>query len=205
MEGEDEVKPQFDEAKLSEMIKKGVQDSLKEAIATQQTTQQTTKVEDKSTETDPFDAWLNPKIDTKVASATLAAQSAEDKADFYSSEFWLTEVDEHLLGDTPEELKAAKTELRKSLESTFTNMIKQGRGTPRADLVLFEIGKYNKANKGKIDESITKRSKAKQEAELEKARRGVDIGVGALSNFQPQDVHGMKWDDIAEKYGQLAF
>ena len=189
-------------ADMQAFIKQGVQDSLRETLeqTAVQAHQSATQQPD-----NPFKEWIDPVVNPRLQQAAITAQAAEDKIDFYSSEQWLTELDDLLPGDSEAEIKSAKAAIRESLEKTFTSMLKAGKGTFRKDLIDYEIGKYIRENKSKVQESYTKRRNAKVEAELERARRGVDISSGAISNFQPQDVHGMGWDKLVEQYGNVGF
>ena len=198
---------EFDEVKMAELIKAGVKDSLKEAMSTADTSSNSQPASQSATTTtpdNPFQQWIDPLVTPRLNAATLAAQAAEDKVDFYSSDDWLIDIDEHL-GSTPEEISKAKREVREEVEKTFTNMLKAGKGTFRKDILSFVMYERIKKDKAKFTETVSKRSNAKKDAELANARRAVDISTGAISNFQPQDIHAMDTAKMLEQFANVAF
>jgi len=197
--------PAFDQEQMMALIKEGVKSTIKEVAESAPKLEPRVEPKPSESEANPFSQWIDPLVNPKLAAATLQAQAAEDKVDFYSSEQWLTELDELLPGDTEAEIKAAKAEIRKRLETTFTQMLNAGKGTFRREILDYEVGKYTRENKEKVAASHVKRNSAKSEAALEKARRGVDIGAGALSNFTPQSIHEMDTEKMLEQYGGVAF
>jgi hypothetical protein len=202
------AQPGFDEAKMAELISKNVNSSLKEAIAAlpqpEPQYQQPQQV-DTPVEPDFWDQQINPRVDGKIANVNLRALAAEDKVDFFSSEAWTTELDEMLPGDTPEEIAQHKKEIRLRLEKTFTTMLQSGRGTRRADILDYEVGKYLREKKSEFKDSVVKKAGKSREAELEKARRGVDISSGNISNFTAQDIHDMDFERVVKEFGQVGF
>jgi len=198
--------PVLDEGKLGEMIRQGLKDGLSEL-------QRGTQNSNTNVRDEPKDAWdeiLDPRINKKTSQATLRADAAEDKVDFYTSDYWLKEIDELLPGDSNTEdgiveLNKAKKAVREKLESTFTNLLKQGRGIPRTDIVDFALGQYIKESKGTYTDGIIKKSSLKKQKEVEKARRGVDMSSGNISSFSAEQLHKMPQDKINEEFGSLLF
>src|SRR6266853_5171209 len=117
--------PQLDEVKLSELIKKGMKDSFDELAANQRNTQQSNQQNVQQQSTDPWDEVLEPRIRKGTQQSNSIAAAAEDKVDFYTSDYWLKEIDEILPGDDTEDgkvsLQKAKKEIRETLETTFSN------------------------------------------------------------------------------------
>src|SRR5438309_371127 len=151
-----ESKPQLDEVKLSELIKKGMKDSFDELRNSQGNAQQNNQ-SPQTQSTDPWDEVLEPRIRKGTQQSNSIAAAAEDKVDFYTSDYWLKEIDDILPGDnTTEEgnivLNKAKKEIRETLETTFSNLLKQGRGIPRSDIIDFAVGQYVKKNKSTYTE-----------------------------------------------------
>jgi hypothetical protein len=196
--------PPLDEAKLSEMIKKGVKETI-ETLASERSERPVEAAQSTQT-TDPWDEILEPRITRKTQQSSLKADAAEDKVDFYTSDYWLTEVDDILPGDTgTDDLAKSKKDLRDGIEKTFTNLMKQGRATPRADIANFVLGEYIKNNKSTYVESVVKKSSTRKEQELQKARRGVDISAGNITNFTAEQLHKMPQDKIVEQFGDVSF
>src|SRR5438132_1284255 len=130
-----ESTPTLNEEKLGELIKKGFKESLDSYTQDTQQAQTVQSTEPK----DPWDEVLEPRISRRTQQSNITAQSAEDKADFYTSDFWLTELDDLLPGDLDTDegklaLSKAKKEVRENIEQTFSNLVKQGRGIPRKDI-----------------------------------------------------------------------
>src|SRR6266853_6934177 len=158
-----ESKPQLDEVKLSELIKKGMKDSFDELAANQRNTQQSNQQNVQQQSTDPWDEVLEPRIRKGTQQSNSIAAAAEDKVDFYTSDYWLKEIEEILPGDSTSEegilsLQKAKKEIRETLETTFSNLLKQGRGIPRSDIVDFAVGQYVKKNKSTYTDGLVKKS-----------------------------------------------
>lgn len=200
--------PTFDKDEMMNFIKEGTKTALKEAIESAPKTEP--RVESTGT-ANPFAEWIDPLVTPKLQQAQLTAQAAEDKVDFYSSEEWLTEVDDWLCaeGKSDEETatlrKQEKAAIRADVEKTFQAMLKAGKGTFRKDLLSYVLGEKMKRDKAAFTESIGKRSAKQKEAALDKARRGVDISSGAISNFVAADVHKMDTAKMLEQYGGVAF
>lgn len=200
----------FDEAKMSELIQKNMNASFKELLAEQAKTQQQQtetpqQVEAPAPEPDFWDNLINPKVDGKVASATIAAQAAEDKVDFYSSDEWIEEVEEWLTEDDPTKRKAEKAKLREEIESTFRNLLKSGKGTFRKDIFSYVLGEKIKKDRVKYQENIGKKREKQAEADIQKARRAVDITSGGVSNFSASDIHAMSTEKMLKELGNLTF
>jgi hypothetical protein len=197
--------PPLDETKLSDMIKKSVRDSL-ETLASERSHTPPVETPNSPQTTDPWDEILEPRITRRTQQSSLKADAAEDKVDFYTSNYWLTEVDDVLPGDTgTEDLAKSKKDLRDGIEKTFNNLMKQGRATPRADIANFVLGEYIKNNKSTYVESVVKKSSTRKEQELQKARRGMDISAGNITNFTPEQLHKMPQEKIVEQFGDVSF
>ncbi len=205
-----ESKPQLDEGKLSELIKKGMKDSFDELAANNQRNTQNLQGQQQVQSTDPWDEVLEPRIRKGTQQSNSIAAAAEDKVDFYTSDYWLKEIEEILPGDSTSEegilsLQKAKKEIRETLETTFSNLLKQGRGIPRSDIVDFAVGQYVKKNKSTYTEGLVKKSSLQKEREVQKARRGIDIQSGNITNFTPEQLHNMPQDKINEQFGGVLF
>ncbi len=162
------TQPTLNEEKLGELIKKGFKESL-ESLGQQ--SQQQTAQEPK----DPWDEVLEPRINKRTQQSNITAQSAEDKVDFYTSDYWLTELDEMLPGDLDtDEGKVA-------------------------------VGQYIKKNKTSYIEGVSKKSSLKKEMEVTKAKRAVDMSTGNISNFSPEQIHKMDQSKIDEQFGNVLF
>jgi len=194
----------FDEAKMAELIKANVSASQKELIAQLKADKEEEKPKEEVKE-DFWDEIVNSRTSGKINQANVRAEAAEDKVDFYSSDEWLEGIDDLLPGDSLEEVKKHKKEIRTRLETTFQNMLKAGRGTHRADLLDYELGKYLKENKKAFIETVEKKSTKRKEVELQKARKGVDITAGNVSNFTPSDIHAMSMEKVIEEFGHVGF
>ena len=189
----------FNKEELARFIKEGVQNSIRELAAQPKVETPTPDKEN------PFQEWIDPIVNPRLARASLQAQSAEDRVEFYTSDEWLTGIDSLLAGDSSEEVSLAKKAIKDDLEKTFSDMVRAGKGTFRKDLLNLSIGKYIRENHAKVAESYVKRSSVKKEAELDKARRSVDMGSGTMSNFTPQDIHSMDTQKMLEDFGEVSF
>ncbi len=201
-----ESKPQLDESKLSELIKKGLKDSFDELATNQRNNQPQQEVQS----TDPWEEVLGPRIRKGTQASDNRSAAAEDKVDFYTSDYWLKDIDDILPGDSNTEegiisLNKAKKEIRETLETTFSNLLKQNRGIPRSDIVDFAVGQYVKKNKSSYIEGLSKKSSLQKEREVQKARKGVDIQSGNISNFAPDQIHKMSQEKINEEFGGVQF
>ncbi len=195
--------PQFDPVKMSELIKQNVGESVKAALAASQTPQQQTT--EAAKEPDIWDEILTPRITASTARGNLAAASAEDKVDFYSSDDWLEEVEDFLVEEDPSKRKAEKRAVRDEIERLFDLQVSKGRGLPRTDIFHAVLGEKVKKDKVKYQESIGKKATARQQAELQKAKKGVDIGAGNVNDFTPAEIHAMPMATVLEKYGNIPF
>lgn len=204
------------EEQLNKIIKENVSSSMKTVLSEQaaeaqqrqqQYQNQQYNAQQGNKEEDVWDTILDPKINPRFQRAELMTMASEDKADFYSSDAWLTEVDEMLPGETSEEIKKHKAEIRKRLEKTFSNLISRGAqaAAPRSDLIDYEVGKYIKEHKEDFFSSVEKKRGKKKEDELDKAKRAVDIGSGNISNFKPENIHKMSYEKVVEEFGNVAF
>jgi len=202
--------PIFDKAELAKLVKENVGTSFKEALEEQSRQQEFNKTQEANTQKDSTqqgDFWddiINPRVSAKTNAASLAAQAAEDKVDFYTGGDFDT-VDDFLISDDPEERGKEKLEIRKKVEETFSNMLKAGKGTYRKDILSYVLGEKLKKDRVAYQESINKRSAKSKQAELEKARRGVDISTGILTNFTPEDIHKMPFEKVVEQFGDIHF
>lgn len=196
----------FDEAKLAELIKTNVNtslDSIKAELVQNRIQAQTETQPAKVEEPDFWDSIIDPKVNKKVASASLAAELAQDQVDFYTSDEWLN-VDAWLVEEDPTKRAEEKKALRKQVEDYSSSLVKQNRAMPRSDIFNAVLGEKIKKDRTKFEENIGKRHKANAESELAKARRGVDMG-SVMNDFTPESVHKMDWDKVTETYGQLTF
>lgn len=185
---------------IKSQVKEGVSSTLQEAanFRAEQPSPGTPEVED------PWDALISPRVKPGLAQAQLMAQAADDKVDFYSSPEW-EQVDDWLVEEDPEKRRAEKAEMRKKVESAFSNLLKQGKGLHRADIFNSVLGEKIRKDKEKFVESIGKR-KAKQESDaLDKARRAVEPTPGSISSFTRDDVLTMDEESFTKKLGALTF
>jgi hypothetical protein len=204
-ESKTDTPPSFDEDKLAELIKSNVSSEfsqLKDELKSQRT-QVDTHLNEPKTEPDFWDNIIDPKVNSKTAKAELQSALAQDKVDFYTGDDWLT-VDEWLVEEDEDKRKAEKKALRDKIEEYSSNMAKSNRAMPREDIYKAVLGEKIKKDKVKFEEGIGKRNKAKEQTELDKARRGVDINT-TLNDFNSESVHKMSWDKVAENYGALTF
>lgn len=203
----------FDEAKFSELIKKERQESVKQALAelreeAAQEYQTQQNMQPQPVQSDFWSEQINPRLQPmqqQVNGAIFRAEAAEDKADFYGGEFWNEEVNDWLTGDDEQELKSERNALRDKVEKLFLKLSREGRALPRKDIALHVLGETLTQNKEKVLASLEKKSSKKKEAELEKAKRAVDIGAGNIINFEPETIHSMSIEDMHEKYGNFTF
>src|SRR5438876_5437259 len=96
-ETETTQQPQFDQAAIAEMIKA----STREAFAEQQSRDQgravqTAPMPQQQQVENPFADFVNPIVQPRLNAANLRAEAAQDKVDFYTSDEWLTELDDLL-------------------------------------------------------------------------------------------------------------
>ena len=200
-EEQEETRPTFDKDAIETLVKKSVKDSFNEVLQQQAPrSQEPTKQVD-----NPFADWVNPLVDHKVNAATLASQDAQDKVDFYTSDAWLTDIDDFLVNDDPAKRATEKKALRDKIETTFSNMLKMGKGICRADIKDYVIGQKLKEDKAAYQESIGRRLNKKKEADLDKAAKGVNISAGNISNFTAADIHKMTFEKRVETFGEVLF
>ncbi len=203
-----ETPPQFSEEKLAELVKNNVNASLKDVMANlnqnQNNVQQQQNVE-KEKEPDFWDTFIDGKVNPRVAKAELQSEAAVDKLDYYSSDDWLVELDDFLVEDDPDKRKEEKTKIREDIEKYFNNLLKAGRGLPRKDIAAAVLGEKVKKDKIKYQESVVNKSQKKRDSDLQKARGAVSISSGNISNYSPQDIHGMSSEKIIETFGSLTF
>lgn len=202
-----ETSKPFDETKLAELIKANVTSSMegiKKELASQNQNRTESQVDNTTKEEPDFwDAIIDPKVNKKVASASLAAELAQDQVNFYTSDEWLS-VDEWLVEEDPTKRSEEKKALRKQVEDYSANLVKQGRAMPRSDIFNAVLGEKIKKDRIKFEENIGKRNKRNEETELDKARKGVDLG-SVMNDFTPESVHKMDWNKVTETYGQVVF
>src|SRR5437588_829733 len=83
--GESTETSPLNEERLGEIIKKGFKESLDSlSQGSVQNTQTVQSTEPK----DPWDEVLEPRITKRTQQSDLRSQAAEDKADFYTSDYW---------------------------------------------------------------------------------------------------------------------
>lgn len=201
--------PALDEAKIAELIKASQQESIKTALAAQQAQQLATQQpQEAPPERDVWDDILEPKLARERQRADQAGfigAAANDKADFYSGEFWEDEVASWLPHEDEAELKTAKRELRKKIEDQFDKLAREGRALPRADIAKHQLMEHLTENKTKFHESTEKKRKQKETVELDKAKRGVDIQAGTMFSMDVAELESMPFEKIHEKYGKVPF
>lgn len=206
---EEKPKPEFDEAKLADLVKANVSASMKDALdalkAEQSASPPIQQVPPTDSSTQFWDDVINPRVDSKVNKASLQAEIAQDKIDFYTSDTWLEEADEWLTEEDPAKRKAEKSALRAELEKAFDTLVKNNRGMPRADVFKGVLGEKITKDRTKYFESIGKKGERKKALDLEQARKGVDLSAGNVSNFNAADVHKMSFEKVLEHYGDLTF
>ena len=197
--------PQLDKATVDELIKT----NLKEAIAgLQQQQQATQQVNAQPVQQKEPDFWadiLDPHIKAGTAQADLNSAIAMDKVDFYSSDEWLTEVDEYLTEDDPTKRKTEKANLRKEVERVFDTNVKQNRGLPRSDVLKGVLGHMLIKDPEKFKASASKKATAEKESELDKAKKAVSIGAGNITNFSAADINSMTLEKVQEQFGSMEF
>lgn len=200
-------KPAFDEAKMSEMIKANVSTSMKEVID-QLNQNKPVADEPRNVQQDNPDFWddiVNPRVTKHTAKANLAAEAAEDKLDFYTSDDWTEEVEEFLVEDDPTKRKAEKKAIRDEVEKIFKNLISTGRGLPRKDICDAVLAQKLKKDRIKYQEAVVNRHNKRKESDLDKAKRGVDITAGNISNFTPSQIHEMTEEKMLSEFGSYRF
>ncbi len=205
---EEQESKSFDEKKMAELIAQNVNTSIKEALKDlpqQQAPQPVQQQQQQKVEPDIWDDIVGSRVNPHLANANLQSAIASDKIDFYSSDDWLEEVDNLLLETDPVKRKAEREEIRKDIETKFSNLVSSNRGIPRKDIFSAVIGERVKKDRAKYEEaSYTKRNKSK-EAELDKARKAVDISSGNISNFNAADVYEMDHAKMLKEYGNVPF
>ena len=200
----------LDEAKLAELIKQNVSTSVKELLQQQadtSTQNQPTQIQpvQQAQEPDLWDTILDPKIVPRLQQANIRAEAAEDKVEFYSSDFWSEELESWLTEDDPDKRKKEKAEFRQEVEKRFSNLLQQGKGFKREAIAHNLLGEKIAKDRTKYEESIGKRRKRQEESALETARKAVSITSGNISNFTPQDIHAMSMDKMLKELGDLQF
>ncbi len=187
----------------ADSIAKAVRDSTREAF--QEVLQASPPPQRPApVEQNPFAEFINPLVEPRIRAASLQGEAAQDKVDFYTSDEWLLDIDDHL-GSTPEEVKAAKAEVRAEVEKTFTDMLRAGKGTFRKDILSYVMYERIKKNKTKFNDTVAARAKRKAEADIETARRGVDIATTTAMNFSREDIEKLSDEDMMKQFGDLAF
>lgn len=213
-EVKDEAKLALDESKIAELIKQNVSSSMKEVTEalSKQNTQQvyTPPQEEEDVSTDAWDEIISPRVERHTkksldasSRAALQAEAAEDKADFYSSDLWVVDLEDFFTSDDPAERRKEKADFRKELEERFSNLLKSGRGMKREEIAQYMIG--SSENRKKYTENQTKKQKKQDEQDGLKAQRNVDIGSFSISNFDAQSIHDMDFDEVAKKFGSYTF
>jgi hypothetical protein len=201
--------PGLDEARLAELLKQNQDASIAAMLAEmekQRQQQPAPQQQQQQTEQpDYFEQLVDQRSDAKFRQALFSSEDARDTTKFYSGEFWNETVDEWLVGETPEEQKAERKELRKKIEDKFQQLAREGRPLPREDIANYFLMDAIKSNRAKLEAKITKRSKRAEETDLEKAKSRVDISAGAVIDFNPIELHKMTAEKIKEKFGSLQF
>jgi len=199
----------LDEAKLAELLKQNQDASIAAMLAEmekQRQQQLAPQPQPQPTEQpDYFEQLVDQRSDAKFRQALFSSEDARDTTKFYSGEFWNETVDEWLVGETADEQKAERKELRKKIEDKFQQLAREGRPLPREDIANYFLMDTIKSNKAKLEAKITKRSQKSQETDLEKARSRIDISAGAVIDFNPVELHKMTPEKIKEKFGALQF
>lgn len=197
--------PNIDSAQLEELIKQSVSSSFKELEETQRETQRTSTSQTDTRQTETTDPWadiVNPLVEPRLAQMQLQTQAAQDKIDFYSSDSWLTELDEHLTSD---DTKTEKADFRKEIEKTFSNLMQKGSPLPREDIAKYLLGQKLIKSGTKHYESKNKKAQARRDADLQHAQRAVEFQSGIPTSVQPQKLYDMTFDDIVKEYGTVQF
>jgi len=206
IEGQQEpAVPQLSREDLEQMIREGVgaglQQAVQQSLRQQPVQQQSSQPQQPD---NPFREWIDPVVQPGLQQAHLRTMAMEDKVDFYSSDQWVRDVEDHLVGETDEERRKERAELRADIEQYFANFMQQGRPIIRKDLLDYTLGKRIREQSGKYQDAVHKRKSAVQQAELAKARRHVDMG-GSAMDFDPRSVHAMPIEKVQEQYGDFQF
>lgn len=155
------------------------------------------------------DFWadiINPRIQPQIQQSQMAAAAAIDMANFYNSDEW-DQVDD-LLDDgdmTVKELKQEKAKIKREVEKTFEDMMKQGRGTSRAAILDYVMGKELRSNADTYRKKAVKRSDKTRQQELANARRGSDIAASGISSMGRDDIMNMGDDDFDKLWSGVTF
>ena len=195
--------PAFSQADLESMIQRSVQSSLQGAFenALQQARPQAPPPPQAPPvgAENPFAEWLNPGLQQ----ANLAAAAAADLATFYGSEEW-QDMDEFLIGDSAEDRKKEKSQMRADIERYFQDMLRAGKPIVRSDIAKFVVGQKLTKDRSAYQESIGKKAKARADDELRNARRRVDIS-GGQADFDPREIYKMSHEEVVKKFGDISF
>jgi hypothetical protein len=202
----------LDEGKLAELLKQNQDASIAAMLAemekqrqSQQPTYQPPAAAQPAAEPDYFEQLVDQRSDAKFRQANFASAAAQDAAEFYSGEFWNETVEDWLVGETEEEQKAERKELRKKINDKFQQLAREGRPLPREDIANYFLMDGLKSNRSKLEAKITKKSQKVHESDLEKAKSRVDISAGAVIDFNPVELHKLTGEKIKEKFGSLQF
>lgn len=186
---------------LESMIRNGTKAAMQEALQDIPRPQPAQPAQPEN----PFQQWVDPLVKPGLQQAQLQAEIAQDKADFYSSDLWLDEVDDHLISDDPKERRQEKSDLRKQVEKLFEDNIKAGQPRTREALMTYLLGQRAITKKADLRSAQSRREQKSKDADLDKARRGVDISAGLISDFSPQSVQEMSLEDMRKKYAEVSF
>lgn len=187
--------PSFNQEQMQQFIQQSVQNSFRDALQSQEEPV-------KQQETDPWADIINPHIQPKVQQAELRAAAAEDKSDFYSSDEWLVDVEDHFI---TEDSRKERKELREEVERLFTQQMKAGKPLPRKDILAYLLGNRVLSKKTEYQEAIVKKRTKQQDASLQKARQMQEFSSGNISNYEPQAIHAMTDEKLVETFGNMAF
>lgn len=128
--------------------------------------------------------------------ANLQAAAADDKAEFYSSYSIVKD------GDEEEDEQSVSRSMRKDIEKTFTQLMKEGRPQTREAIYHYLLGKSVATDKKKFME----RSSTKKKQEMDQAKAGADIsGSSAAQSLSVSQMWNMPMDKMSEALTDSTF
>lgn len=197
---ENSQQPNLDMSQLETLITNSVNNSFKEAFNSRE---QETQAQTQATqERDPWADIVEPIVNPRLQQLQLSNEAAQDKIDFYSSDTWLENINEHFTSD---DVKKEKAEFRAEIEKTFTNLLRAGKPLPREDIAQYLLGqKVVKQGASYHEAQANKRAKKKEDA-LKHAQRAVEFQTGNISTYTPQNLFDMDHDKLVENFGSYTF
>lgn len=193
----------IDEEKLAEFIQNQTAQAFQNTLSNlqQQATSNMPQQPAQQPASDPIGDLIAPHIQPIVRQSQIAAAAAIDYGEFYSSDELENAVS--LLDDGEEDSKKVRADLKKDVEATFQQLVRQGIPTPRKEILNLVVGKKLTSDPENFSKKAAKRSQKTQEAQLNKARQNVDIGGATFNSMGREDINNLPDDKFDQLYNSI--